>query len=141
LASKIATARFAATVAVLKSAGCDVSTLLGVAARSAGNAAIEAALARAAVRVEAGHSMSHALEREPLIDPLLVQLVGVGESTGRLDVALDGLAEHYDRDVPRSVKRTLALVEPALLLAAGAVVAFILLAAMLPIFDMYDHLG
>lgn len=141
LASKLAISKFASTAAVLKSAGCDVFTLLNVSARTVGNAAIEAALTRSTARVKAGQSLSRALDQEPLIDPLLVQIVGVGEQTGELENALADLANHYDRDVPRSVKRTLAIVEPTMLLVAGAIVAVILLAAMLPIFDMYDLFG
>ena len=141
LASKLAISKFAATAAVLRSAGCDVFTLLNVSARTVGNSAIEAALTRSTGRVRAGKSLSKALEPEPLIDPLLVQIVGVGEQAGELEAALRDLAAHYDREVPRSVKRTLALFEPLLLLTAGAVVAMILLAAMLPIFDMYDLFG
>ena len=141
LASKLAISKFASTAAVLKSAGCDIFTLLNVSARTVGNAAIEGALARSTMRVKAGQSLSRALEQEPLIDPLLVQIVGVGEQTGELENALVDLASHYDRDVPRSVKRTLSIVEPTMLLVAGAIVAVILLAAMLPIFDMYDLFG
>ena len=141
LAAKIAISKFASTAAVLKNAGCDVFTMLSVSARTVGNAALEGALHRATARVRAGQALSRALEQEPLIDPLLVQIVGVGEQTGNLDQSLADLAAHYDREVPRTVRRTLGLFEPTLLIVAGVVVAFILLAAMLPIFDMYDLLG
>ena len=141
LAAKIGISKFASTAAVLKSAGCDVFTMLSVSARTVGNAALENALDRSTSRVRAGQSLSHALEQEPLIDPLLVQIVGVGEQTGNLDQSLADLAEHYDKEVPRTVRRTLALFEHLLLIVSGALVAFILLAAMLPIFEMYDLLG
>jgi type II secretory pathway component PulF len=141
LAAKIATSKFAATAATLHSAGCDVFTTLRVAGETCGNAAMHAAFLRATDGVSAGLPISEALAREPLCDSLLVQMISVGESSGRLGETLEHISAHYDQDVPRSVKRMLAVFEPAVLVGAGVLVAFILLAALLPIFDMYDRLG
>ncbi len=138
LARRIATSKLVSTAATLVSAGCDVFTVLGVSAQTSGNAALEGAFERAAERVRAGRSIGEALAPEPLVDPLLVQMVGVGEASGDLAGSLDRLSQFYDDEVPRSVKRTLALLEPSLLLGAGALVAFILLAALLPILDAYE---
>lgn len=141
VASQIATSKFACTAGILQSSGCDVFTMLDVAAKTCGNEALATALRRATKRVRRGEQLSHALAREPLVDPLLVQMVDVGEKTGRLDECLGKLVEHYDSEVPRGVKRFLSLLEPALIVAAGVVVAFILLSALLPIFDLFGNLG
>ncbi len=141
VASQIATSKFACTAGILQAAGCDVFTVLNVSSRCCGNAAMEAAFNRATERVKRGATISDALEQEPLMDSLLVQMVSVGERTGDLDRCLERLVKHYDDEVPRSVKRFLSLLEPALLLGAGGVVAFILLAALLPIFDLYESMG
>ncbi len=141
VAANIATSKFAATASTLQSAGCDVFTVLGVGASTCGNAAMSESFQRAEARVRRGLPISDALAEEPLVDPLLVQMVAVGEKSGRLDQALERLSAHYDEDVPRDVKKMLVLLEPALLVGAGAIVAFVLLAALLPIFEMYDRLG
>ena len=141
VAAQIATSKFACTASILQASGCDVFVMLEVAASTCGNEALAAALQRATQRVRRGVSLSEALEAEPMVDPLLVQMVSVGERTGRLDLCLERLVEHYDDEVPRAVKRYLTLLEPMLLLGAGAIVAFILLAALLPIFDLYDSIG
>ena len=75
------------------------------------------------------------------MDPLLIQIVSVGESTGELDRSLERLVEYYDEEIPRTVKKFLAVLEPSMLLCAGAVVAFIMLAAIMPIFTLYGTLG
>jgi type II secretory pathway component PulF len=141
IARKLATSKFASTASILHQAGCDVFTVLGVAGETCGNAAMAAAFERASAGVRRGLTITQALDREGTVDPLLVQMVGVGEQTGDLDGCLSRLVEYYDEEVPRAVKRFLSFLEPAMLVAAGAVVAFILMAAILPIFDLYETLG
>jgi general secretion pathway protein F len=141
LARQIAVSRFASTAATLQSAGCDVFAVLAIARDACGNRALAAAVDRAAEEVRSGTPISEALGREPLVDPLLVQMFAVGEQTGRLDECLGRLARFYDDEIPRAVKKFLAFLEPCLLLGAGVVVAFILLAALMPIFKLYQTIG
>jgi type II secretory pathway component PulF len=138
---QIATSRFASTASTLHASGCDVFTVLDVAGRTCGNAALEACFARASAAVRRGSTISAGLEAEREVDPLLKQMVGVGEKTGELDRCLARLVAHYDDEVPRSVKRFLAFLEPALLLGAAGIVAFVLLAALMPIFELYERIG
>ena len=138
---QLALARFASTASTLQSSGCDVFSVLQIASRTCGNSVYRAAFDRVTERVRAGEAISSALEKEACMDPLLVQMVAVGEKAGALDAALAKLAEYYDEEVPRMVKKFLALLEPALLLGAGAIVAFILMAAILPLFQIYENMG
>jgi type II secretory pathway component PulF len=140
LLRQIATSRFASTAAVLQSAGCDVITMLDTAARSSGNAVLEASFARVAAGVQRGASISDGLAAEKGVDPLLEQLVAVGEKTGKLEHCLKEVVAYYDEEIPRAVKRALALLEPVLLLGAGLAVGFIVFAAISPIFRMYESL-
>ncbi|MBL8857227.1 MAG: type II secretion system F family protein [Planctomycetes bacterium] len=137
---QIATSRFASTASILQAAGCDVFTVLGVAGHACGNKAMEQAFERAAESVRRGTTISEGLDREPEIDPLLRQMVGVGEKSGELDQCLDRLVRYYDDEIPRSVKRFLTVLEPALLVVAACIVAFILLAALMPIFELYEKM-
>lgn len=137
---QLATSRFASTASILQAAGCDVFTVMGVAGSTCGNAAMERAFARAADAVRRGSTISEGLDRQPEIDPLLRQMVGVGEKSGELDKCLDRLVRYYDDEVPRSVKKFLTVLEPTLLVGAGCIVAFILLAALMPIFDLYEKM-
>jgi len=138
---QLALARFASTASTLHASGCDVFAVLEISAETCGNAVYEAAFHRVIERVRRGESISRALEKEPRIDPLLVQMVDVGERAGALDTSLAKLASYYDEEVPRTVKKFLALLEPTLLLGAGVIVAFILMAAILPLFQIYENMG
>ncbi len=141
VAQQLAISRFASTAALLQDAGCDVFTLLGVAGSTCGNAALAAAFERTSERVRRGQTITQALESEPQMDPMLVQMVAVGEKTGELARCFARLAKYYDDDIPRAVKRFLALLEPCMLLGAGIVVGLILLAALAPIFKLYESIG
>ena len=141
IALQIAVSRFASTASILSRAGCDVFTIIGVSGQTCGNAALGRAFERVNESVRRGLTITEGLEREPLVDPLLIQMVSVGERTGDLDGCLGKLVEYYDDEIPRAVKRFLTLLEPAMLIGAGGVVAFIMLAAILPIFALYETLG
>lgn len=139
--NKLAMSRFASTAATLHAAGCNVFTVLQVSSETCGNSVLRAAFDRAIERVRKGVAISDALAEEPRVDPLLVQMVSVGERAGALEHTLSKLAEYYDDEVPRTVKRFLSLLEPLLLLGAGGLVSFILMAAVLPLFELYDNIG
>jgi len=141
VARQLAVSRFAATASVLQEAGCNVFTLLNVAGATCGNAALAASFSRVSERVRRGQTITHGLDAEPNMDSMLVQMVAVGELTGELDRCLSRLAAYYDDVIPRTLKRFLAVLEPSLLAAAGALVAVILLAARAPIFKLYETMG
>lgn len=141
VARMLATSKFASTAATLHNAGCDVYTVLNVAGSTCGNAYMANAFSRVSANVHSGLMISESLEREPIMDPLLLQMVAVGEQSGDLGGCLDKLAAYYDQEVPRTVKWFLSLLEPLMLICAGGVVAFIIVAALMPIFSLYDNLG
>ena len=135
-----ATAKFASTAGTLQNAGCPVNDVIRLGGSSCGNAALERAFQEADERIKQGASISEALGEEKRMDPLLLQMVAVGEQAGDLGGCLDKLSAHYDRELPRIVKWMLSLLEPLLLIFGGIVVAYTLFAAFLPLLDMYDKL-
>ncbi len=135
-----ATAKFAATAGTLQNAGCQVNDVIGLGGAACGNAKMAEAFASADRRIRQGASISEAFSKERLMDPLLIQMVAVGEQAGDLGGCLDKLGEHYDRELPRIVKWMLSFLEPALLVIGGLIVAYTLFAAFLPLLDMYDKL-
>ncbi|QDV06860.1 Putative type II secretion system protein F [Planctomycetes bacterium Poly30] len=135
-----ATAKFAATAGTLQNAGCSVADVIGLAGVACGNARMAASFQRANDEVQRGASISEALGADGRMDPLLLQMVAVGERAGDLGGCLDKLSEHYDRELPRVVKWMLSFLEPAMIVVGGLVVAYTLLAAFLPLLDMYDKL-
>lgn len=135
-----ATARFASTAGTLQNAGCQVNDVLELAGSASGNARMQLSFHEAGERVRRGQSISEALAVDKRMDPLLLQMVAVGEQAGDLGGCLDKLGAHYDRELPRIVKWMLSFLEPLLLFVGGVVVAYTLFAAFLPLLDMYDKL-
>ncbi|MEM8709771.1 MAG: type II secretion system F family protein [Planctomycetota bacterium] len=135
-----ATAKFAGTAGTLQNAGCSVADVIGIAGRSCGSARMAASFVRANEEVQRGSTISEALGADPRMDPLLLQMVAVGERAGDLGGCLDKLSAHYDRELPRMVKWMLSFLEPAMIAVGGLIVAYTLLAAFLPLMDMYDKL-
>jgi general secretion pathway protein F len=130
------TARLANTLAILTGSGVPLLTAL-----SAGNGVLTSlplkhALDNAERMVREGAPLSRALASSGLFPPLLVHLVASGEASGKLDVMLERAAWHQTRELGRQVATLTALLEPALILAMGGLVLFIVLGTLMPIFEM-----
>ena len=125
--------RFARTLGFLLDGGLPMLKSLGLSAGSMGNKALEAAVTRAGQRVAEGQRLSSALEGFP---PIFVQLVATGEKSGRLPEILGRAAESYEEEFNRKVNKTVSLFEPAMILTMGLVVLFIVLAVLLPMFQL-----
>lgn len=136
LARKGASARAARTLATLLQSGVPLVEALGVAAAAAENRVVRAALADGRRRVERGSPLEPPLRRAGVFPPLLVDMVGVGEATGRLDEVLDRTADHFEREVDAAVESLTSVIEPALVVVLGVVVGGILVAIYLPMFDL-----
>ncbi|HWR89492.1 MAG TPA: type II secretion system F family protein [Dissulfurispiraceae bacterium] len=125
--------RFARTMAFLLEGGLPVLKALSLSAKSTGNTDIEASVRRAAERVTEGQRLSAALEGFP---PVFLQLVATGEKSGRLPETLNKAADSYEEEFSRSMGRVVALFEPLMILVMGLVVGFIVLAVLLPMFQL-----
>ena len=137
----LAVARFCTTASALHSSGCEIVRTLQIAGDSCGNSYMRGCFQRVIETVRGGETISEGMRRVGDLDPYLVQLTTVGEESGRLGECLEFLAESYNTEVPRAVKWGLGLIEPVILIVGGVVVAFLLLAAILPIFKIYETLG
>jgi general secretion pathway protein F len=126
-------ARFARAMEVLLGAGLPVLTVLKLAAQSIGNRALEADVLRAAEKVAEGQALASSLKGFP---PVFVQLVATGEKTGRLADTMKRAALSYEEEFSRKVDGAVSIFEPAMIIAMSLVVSFIVLAVLLPIFQM-----
>ncbi len=131
-----ALSRFARTLSTLAAGGIPIDRALRVTAPVVGNAAIASRVEEAAARVVEGASLTNALRPHPEFPPSLVQMVAVGEESGRLDFLLGKASDAIDGEVEARLARALALLEPAIILLMGAVVAFIVVAILLPLLQI-----
>ncbi|MDR7516725.1 MAG: type II secretion system F family protein [Armatimonadota bacterium] len=136
LIHRLALARFGRAMAVVIRSGIPLLEGLAVVATALGNRVVGRQVEAAREGMRAGLSMAESLRRQPLIPPMVVQMVRVGEETGAMEDVLIKLAEFYEREVDNAVKRFASVVEPILIVCVGGVVAVVALAVLLPIWTL-----
>src|SRR5262245_16891865 len=130
------TARLAATLAILVGSRVPLLTALRAAAGVVSNLPMRAALKDAANRVPEGAGLARSLAVSKLFPPLMVHMIASGEASGRLAEMLERTALQQARELERRVAAFVALLEPLLILAMGGMVLVIVLAILLPIFEL-----
>jgi type IV pilus assembly protein PilC len=137
---KLAYARFGRSLAVVIRSGVPILEGLTAVAGALGNRVVGDAVERARGRMREGQSMADALSGSPLMPPMIVQMVRVGEETGAMEDILNKVAEFYEREVDNTVKRFASIIEPVLIIGVGAVVGLVALSVLLPIWSLVSNL-
>ncbi len=130
-----ATSQLTRTLSTLLAGGLPLLNALEVAAASIGNRAMASAVSAATPRIREGASLTTALESTGMLETLPLEMVKVGEQTGALGDMLNAIAEFYDEDLETRLATLLSLVEPVLLVLMAIIVAGMLLAFYLPMFQ------
>ena len=138
---KVILARFAATFALMYSAGVPVLAALQVCEQGAGNLRVAQALADSRRRITEGQGITDSMAASRLFPPLVLRMLKIGEQTGALDTALANVGYFYDRDVKESIDRLQALIEPMLTVVLGLLLALVMSAVLGPIYDMISNLS
>ncbi|MDA8242205.1 MAG: type II secretion system F family protein [Nitrospiraceae bacterium] len=125
--------RFARTLGFLIGGGLPMIKSLELSAKATGNVVIEEKIMQAAQGVAEGARLSTSLGGFP---PVLLQLISTGEKSGTLVEVLGKAADSYEEDFERRVQRALSLLEPSMILVMGLLVGFIVLAVLLPMFQL-----
>lgn len=139
--TKIILSRFSSYFALLYSSGLDVLAALKISEDIVGNAVIREGLEKISISITAGKSLSAGIESTGLFPPLIVRMVSMGESTGRLDFALANVSYFYDREVNESIERLKSLIEPAMTVVLGAIMAWVMLSVLGPIYETISSIG
>ena len=130
-----ATSQLMRTLSTLLAGGLPLLNALEVAAASIGNRAMAQAVGTATGRIREGASLTTALESTGMLEALPLEMVKVGEQTGALGEMLNAIADFYDEDLDTRMATVLSLVEPVLLVLMAFIVAAMLLAFYLPMFQ------
>jgi type II secretion system protein F len=138
LSLKIETARFARTLGTMLKSGVPVLGALAVVGDMMSNEAVGRAITRLADAVKRGGTIAAALKEHTPFPPLAIHMVRVGEETGRLEEMLLKVAETFETDVRAELRRVIGLLEPAIILLMGVLVAFIVVAMLLAIFSINE---
>ena len=136
VARKFATTQMARTLATLLGGGLPLVNALDIAANSVGNQFMAQQLGVVSARVREGESFAAALEARGVFPDVAVKMAEVGESTGALQDMLNTVADFYDEEIATNLERFITLVEPVLLVIIGIVLAGVLLALYMPLFQL-----
>lgn len=136
LVRSVNVARYIHTFGILFAAGVSVLETMRVSASVVSNLVMRDAFDIAAVRVREGSGISESLKETHFLSPMAAHLVASGEKSGQIAVMMERAASYLDSEVKRLIDTALTLLEPLVILLMGAVVLFIVLATLLPIFSM-----
>jgi type IV pilus assembly protein PilC len=140
-ARKFFTAQTARMMSTLLGGGIPLVNALEISVRSLGNRHIGLGLDEVRRRVQEGQSFAVALRARDVFPDVAVKMIEVGESTGALQDMLNSLAEFYDEEIETDVERVTRLIEPVLLVVMGIIIAAVVLALYMPLFDLSSVVG
>jgi general secretion pathway protein F len=133
---RIICARFARTLATLLESGVQLVPALAAVKRVVTNSLLADAVEQSRESIREGHGMGQTLQRSGLFPPLLVEMIKVGERSGELEDMLKRVADNYEREVEASLRQMTTLVEPLMTLVMAGVILFMMLAVLMPIFQL-----
>ncbi|MBI4831352.1 MAG: type II secretion system F family protein, partial [Candidatus Lindowbacteria bacterium] len=133
---KLAAARFARTLGTLAQSGVNLMDSLEIVKNIVNNRIIARSIDEAQESVRKGEDLASSLKRSKTFPPVVTHMVALGERSGQLDEMLLRVADTLDDEVDTSLSGLVSLLEPAMIVTMAAIVGFIVLAVLLPIFDI-----
>mgnify|MGYP005835713125 CR=1 FL=1 len=139
-ARKSALARFTGLFALLTESGLNILEALSACEKSVGNRQIARQIGRVGQLIAAGETVSASFRQVELFPPLVLRMLHTGETNGALAEALNNAAWFFGRDARETIARSLKLLEPALALLLGGLLALLLLAVFLPVYQVIGEI-
>jgi type II secretory pathway component PulF len=137
----LALSRFTHNLAILYRSGIPILEALKLCQRGlVGSLVVEEAIGNVERDIQRGSTISEAMHRQPVFSAMLLRMVTMGENTGKLDEALDNVADYYNEVIPRRIKNLFTVLEPALMLFLIFMVGAIALAIYLPILSLMSSI-
>jgi len=141
LATMVAVSRFTRTMGTLVGSGIPLLDALEIGEAVIGNSVFMDALKDVRVSVIEGSTLARPLRDSGVFPPLVTRMVAVGEQTGEMQEMFNKIADIYDLQVETTLSTLTSLLEPVMILMIGVVMAFIVFAILLPIFDLTSAIG
>lgn len=136
---KIIVARFTRSLATILSSGIPLVSALEVVSGVVGNRLVQVKIMKAKDKVMKGIPLSTTISEIDIFPKMLYSMMKIGEESGTLDEILDKTANFYDDEVEEALQKLTTMIEPLMILVMGGLVGFIVIAMMLPMFDMINH--
>ncbi len=141
LVRKTIIARFTRTMGTLISAGVPILEAVTITSQTSGNYVFEKALMNVHDSIREGETFAVPLRESKTCDPIVVNMIDVGEETGEMDVMLLKIADNYDEEVDVAVAALVSLLEPIMVVVLGVMVGTIVVAMFLPMIKMLESLS
>lgn len=138
--TKISAVRFSRTLATLLSSGMTLLQALEIVIKVVGNRVVMDGLNVTKEDIRKGMNLSQSLHKVSALPPMVYSMVGIGEESGTIERMLEKCAEYYDDEVENAIQKLISMIEPILIIVIGGVVGFIIIAMLLPIFDIYGSI-
>lgn len=132
--------RFCRTLGTLISSGVPILDALSIVREAVGNRVVANAITSVHGSIREGETIAEPLAQSGVFDPLLVNMIDIGEETGELDKMLNKIADNYDLDVDVLVDAMSSLLEPVLIVGMGLVVGFIVIALFMPLVSIISSI-
>lgn len=139
--SRVTVARFARTMGTLLRSGIPVLQALEVVENVVSNAVISNAIKKARENISEGDSITVPLEQSGVFEPMVTQMIAVGEETGALDEMLMRMSDYFEKEVMYMVDNMMAVIEPIMILFVALLVGGIVIATLMPIFEIVNTVG
>jgi len=136
LTLKISISRFSRTLAVLLASGLSIVEALDLSRRVIGNTVISAVVDDAKDAISRGERIANSFRKSRIFPPIVIHMIAAGEKSGSIEEGLANVADVFDNEVEATVKALTSLLEPVMIILLGIIVGFIVLAILLPIFDI-----
>jgi type IV pilus assembly protein PilC len=133
---KIILTRLCSFFAIMYSSGITIIDCIRTGEEIAGNKSVEKAMHQVGQQISDGTTLSDSFEAADLFPPLVLRMIRVGESTGALENALSNISYFYTRDVKESIERLQSMIEPAMTIILGAIIAWVMFSVLGPIYDL-----
>jgi type IV pilus assembly protein PilC len=140
IVSKSSVARFSRTLGTLISAGVPILEAINITRDTTGNEVFAKMLKRVHDGIREGDSLANPLRASKTVDPIVVNMVDVGEETGELDKMLMKIADNYDDEVDTLVASLVSLLEPIMVVVLGLIVGTIVVALFMPLVSLIQSL-
>ena len=140
LLRKVAVAKFTRTLGTMIASGVPLLDALEVVSKAANNAIIEEAILFTRDKISEGSSMAEPLAKTGVFPGMVVQMIGVGESTGAMDTMLQKVADFYEDEVEVAVGSLTKLLEPLMMVFIGGIVGTVIVAMYLPVFEIAGNM-
>ncbi|MBZ9636290.1 type II secretion system F family protein [Clostridium sp. FP1] len=134
---KVIVSRFTRTLSTVLASGVSLVQALDVVQRVVGNKVAEKNLGQVKEKVIKGVSLGEALGETTIFPVMLHSMIKIGEESGSLDDILDKTANFYDEELEAALKRMTTMIEPLMIIIMGVLIGFIVIAMMMPMFDMF----